>query len=85
MTLRPKGSLDLTKIVNIDSSLKEFIELLEKIFHPTEELVDGMRLYQLTFDCCTAFPNSYSEKLLKAIVDYLTGYTRAVRKVRFTR
>jgi hypothetical protein len=39
-----------------------------------------MKLYQLTFDCCTAYPEPQTEQLLKEIISYLTDYCWNIRK-----
>jgi hypothetical protein len=38
-----------------------------------------MELYQLTFDCCTAYPEPYSEHLLKGILGFLSEFCEGVR------
>jgi hypothetical protein len=43
--------------------------------------ISGMRLFQITFDCCNAIPEPCGEKLLYSIIEYLKDHTRKVREV----
>jgi hypothetical protein len=73
MTLQPKE-------VNFETTFKLFKYHLDAIFLHRKFPIHGMDIYQLTFDCCTAYPEPYSEQLLKAILSFLTDFCASITK-----
>ena len=76
MTLRPKT-------IDFDASFQLFKKELNGMFVISDQKpVQGMNLYQMTFDMCNAWPDSYAEQLLKGLTDFFDENTLLVRQVK---
>lgn len=58
---------------------QQFHMQLETIFGHSNQMLRGMDLYQLTFDCCTLYPESCTKDLLNAIIQFLRQHTKKIK------
>jgi hypothetical protein len=72
--------MSISKGIEFKELFQQFNGQLETIFGYPSEMLQGMNLYQLTFDCCTAYPESSSEDLLNGIIKFLTQHTKQIKE-----
>ncbi|KAI8902217.1 Cullin [Globomyces pollinis-pini] len=67
------------RAVNFEETFEMFRVGLVSIFLSNQP-VEGLKLYQMVFDCCTALPDPYEEKLLKGILNFISDHTLGILK-----
>ncbi|EGF83770.1 hypothetical protein BATDEDRAFT_84491 [Batrachochytrium dendrobatidis JAM81] len=74
MSLRPK-------VIDFPTAFASFQAGLQEMFLLSNNHVQGMDMYQIVYDICTARPKPFVEELLQGIVQYLLGHTVRLKQL----